>query len=303
MESIAHNKSTTGRTVIERALRAGLHAVQAGSPALAARIGERVMFRTARPALSPSEQSLLDVGEHREIDTRAGRLQAWSWGNGPVVVLVHGWHGRASQLGTFVPPLVNAGFRVVGFDAPGHGASPGTQSNILRFADAITDVIDTVRPVMGPAHAVIAHSMGAPATIIAMDRARRTPALGRGRAETDLPAQRFVFVAPPIDVRQFVRAFSERVELGRSSETALRQRIERNFAVRFDDLYAPDLARRMDAPLLLVHDENDREVPVAAGRALAAAWPGATFHATRGLGHLRVLRDTDVIRRVVRFLA
>ncbi len=301
MSLISHENSTTARTNKRPgrrwqtlAVRAGLHAVQAGSPELAARIGEQLMFRTARPPLSTREQSLLEVGERIEIDTLAGPVVTWSWGAGPVVLLVHGWHGRASQLGGFVPPLVNAGFRVVGFDAPGHGASPGTRANILAFADAIAGVLDAVRPVLGPAHAVVAHSMGAPATLIATSRALRT--------DSALPARRFVFVAPPIDVRHFVRAFSERVELGRSSQAALGRLVERKLAVRFQELYAPDLARHIDAPALIVHDEQDREVPIAAGRALAAAWPAARFHATRGLGHLRIVDDHDVVERVVRFL-
>lgn len=281
-------KSTTDRLIVS-----SLHAVQAGSPALAARIGERLMTRTARAPLSDKEADLLEVGARVDMETRAGSVAAWTWGEGPVVVLMHGWNGRASQLGAFVPPLVNAGFRVVGFDAPGHGASPGTHSDIVRFADALADVVDTVRPVLGPAHAVIAHAMGAPATLFAMHQAL----LRTG----ELPVARFVFVAPPIDVRHFIRAFSERVELGRESATALGRLVEEKLAVRLEDLYAPALARQMEAPLLVVHDDTDREVPVAAGRALATAWPGAMLHLTHGLGHHRVLQDREVIRSVVKF--
>jgi pimeloyl-ACP methyl ester carboxylesterase len=283
-------KSTT-----DRFISAGLHAVQAGSPELAARIGERLMFRTPRLPLPIDEADLLDAGARVDLETRAGTVATWSWGEGPVVVLMHGWRGRTSQLGGFVAPLVDAGFRVVGFDAPGPGASPGTRSNIVRFAAALADVVDTVQPVLGPAHAVIAHSMGAPATLIAMQRA-----LAR---DGTLPVQRFVFVAPPIDFRLFVRAFSEHVELGRQSALALGRIVEEKLSVRFDELYAPDLARHMQAPLLVLHDEGDREVPIAAGHALVAAWPGATLYATHGLGHVRILRDADVVRRAVRFLA
>ena len=65
------------------------------------------------------------------------RVAGWSWGDGPAVYLVHGWAGVGGQLAAFVPPLLAGGFRVVTFDAPGHGASAGRRSSIIHFADAL----------------------------------------------------------------------------------------------------------------------------------------------------------------------
>src|SRR5690349_395790 len=59
-----------------------------------------------------------------------GGLAATAWGEGPPVLLVHGWAGRGTQLGEFVAPLVAAQRRVVALDAPAHGDSPGTQTNV-----------------------------------------------------------------------------------------------------------------------------------------------------------------------------
>ena len=46
-------------------------------------------------------------------------------------------------------------------------------------------------------------------------------------------------------------------------------------------------ARRIAAPLLVVHDMNDAEVPIANGRVYAQA-PNARMLATDGLGHRRI---------------
>jgi pimeloyl-ACP methyl ester carboxylesterase len=53
---------------------------------------------------------------------------------------------------------------------------------------------------------------------------------------------------------------------------------------------------------LIVHDEDDDEVPFVRGEALANAWPGARLHVTRGLGHRRILRDPDVVSHVCAFI-
>ena len=59
---------------------------------------------------------------------RAGRMSPSTSGvarDGEVVVLAHGWNGRASQFATLVRELVSEGYRVAAFDAPAHGDSAG----------------------------------------------------------------------------------------------------------------------------------------------------------------------------------
>ena len=51
------------------------------------------------------------------------------------------------------------------------------------------------------------------------------------------------------------------------------------------------------------HDEQDTEVAIEKGLALARAWPDARFMRTAGLGHRRLLRDPEVIAAAVNFLA
>jgi len=58
----------------------------------------------------------------------------------------------------------------------------------------------------------------------------------------------------------------------------------------------------MRAPLLVMHDRDDREVGWNNGAAIAKAWPGAELVTTTGLGHHRIVSDAAVIRQVVTFL-
>jgi pimeloyl-ACP methyl ester carboxylesterase len=287
-----------------RAVRAGLLALEAGSPELAAHVGEHLMFRTTRRHPHRAERELLARGRRFVVRDGGSRVVGWSFGEGPVVMLVHGWNGRGGQLGSFVDPLVAAGFRAVIFDAPGHGESEGSSSSLVEFANAFDAVLDVVRPTFGPAHAVIAHSMGAPSVIHAMSRFQRADATSqeRGLRELGLPVGRFALIAPPIDVRDFVRVFSRIVGFGDSTREELGRRVEARFDVRLEDLYAPAVARTLRAPVLVVHDEDDAEVPLRCGRLLAESWPGAELDVTRGLGHTKILRDPGVVDRIVRFV-
>lgn len=303
---VSTENSTTGRSKTRRprqlSFARALQALESISPALAARLGTHVMFRTQRRSAAEWEQGLPGATRWTIRDARS-TVAISRWGSGPLVLLVHGWNGRGSQLGAFVPPLVEAGYQVVTFDAPGHGASSGSQSSVVDFADAFELVADQVRPFFQPIHAVVAHSLGAPAVMLAMARwlERPAPAEGAG-CEDPFGRARLVFIAPPIDMRDVTREFVSMMGLRAATGARIDELAERRLGRPLSDLYAPHAARNMRAPLLVLHDAGDRAVPLEAGRLLAEAWPGARFEVTSGLGHTRILRDPATVQRVVEFV-
>src|SRR5262249_51691297 len=143
--------------------------------------------------------------------------------------------------------------------------------------------------VAGPLHAVIAHSLGAAATTLALRRG--------------LPLQRAVFVGPPRDPVDWTREFAGRLGISRRVMSAFKANSERRLGIRWEELDVPSAARGLRQPLLVVHDREDREVPGSNGHAVAMAWPGARLDTTRGLGHQRILRDPAVVARSVAFVA
>ena len=62
-------------------------------------------------------------------------------------------------------------------------------------------------------------------------------------------------------------------------------------------------ASQLDMPCLILHDEEDRDVPVEAARLLAKKWTGAKLVCTRGLGHRRILRDAKCVQLAAEFIA
>ena len=228
-----------------------------------------------------SARSLL-VPTDRTIHAAPHTLRAWVWGDeGPTVLLVHGWQGRGAQLATLVPRLLDEGYRVAAFDAPAHGDTPGTHSSLFSFRDAVLAMDDA----LGPFHAIITHSMGGAAVVLA---AKERPIAGR-----------FALLCPPSDVRDFTRELTRTLGLSEATRHEVHRRLERRFGVPLEAISGPALAAERTEPLLLVHDRGDREVPFDRGEALAKAWPGAELVATDGLGHRRILADPSVIARVV----
>lgn len=276
-------KQAISTTVLGGALRLlGL-----ASPRAAAALAARIFFRTpARRPTSAAEAAVLASGNRSDLDRGDRRLATWTWGaTGPAVLLVHGWGGSAAQMTPFVEALREAGIRVVAFDGPGHGESAGRSASIPAFADAIARVAGAVGPLAG----VVAHSMGGPAFSLAAARG--------------LDAGTAVFVGPPSDAAAWVREFARALDLSPRVEPLLRARIEALAGERIDRLNARALGPALRMPLLVVHDRDDREVPIADGKRVAADAADGRLHATAGLGHRRILRDPGVVERTVRFVA
>src|SRR6266567_3887625 len=229
--------------IIMRSVRLMFRVLQGLAPERAAATAERVFFTPPRARLSPELRNVLEAGKPFSVVASGRRVSAWSWGNGPAVCLMHGWGSRGARLGAFVAPLVRAGYRVITHDAPGHGASDTGTSSMPEFARALRVLVERV----GPVHGVIAHSMGASATALAMAEG--------------LPVPRAVFLAPAANPAAFVDQFVAALGLSPTTRRRMQQRSERRLAFRWADLDVPSLARNFTAALLVIHDREDRVVP------------------------------------------
>jgi pimeloyl-ACP methyl ester carboxylesterase len=272
-------------------MRFGFRTLSAVSVGLAARAAERVWFTPPRPRLSPASAAFLGTGTRADIFLRGRRVAAWSWGEGPAVLLLHGWGGSAAQFEHFVDPLVRAGYRAIAFDAPSHGASEASrhgrrQATFFDFAEALVALARRVEPVAG----VIAHSGGGTSVAWALRNGWTIPSA--------------VFIAPMGSPIAYQHVFADALALPGVVLERFKANVERRLAFRWTDLEVADVARVVDTPpLLVIHDRDDRETSWRESQAIVAAWSDAAMRTTTGLGHNRILRDPGVIADAIAFFA
>lgn len=235
----------------------------------------------------PRELGYLENARRFSLATAAGDLAAWEWGEAgrPLVGLLHGWEGHGAQLGAFAAPLVAAGFRVLAFDAPGHGDSPGDECS----APLIGRLLGAMQAQAGEFFAFVAHSMGCAAAAMAAVRGA--------------PVRGMVFLAPPLSQLDRVERMIRRMEIGPEAAGCFRAAIVRRTGLDFREADMFHVAAQAPCPLLALHDPADDSTDYAATERFVAEWRGARLVACPGRGHVRLLSTPDVVRQGVAFIA
>ncbi|MEJ0098969.1 MAG: alpha/beta hydrolase [Pseudomonadota bacterium] len=139
-------------------LRGFFAMTQALSAALAASAAFHLFLRTFRHPLRAADAALLAHARSRRIQAGVDSIQLHEWiGPGPTAVILHGWGSSAARFALLAQALAARGWRVLVFDAPGHGASSGKSSSLPQFMAALDAVIGGC----GVPRALIGHSLGA----------------------------------------------------------------------------------------------------------------------------------------------
>lgn len=261
------------------------------------RIARRLalQFRTPRRQLShkprrPEELAVLLNARPLCLRFDGLELAGYEWrprygaSDSAPILLMHGWEGRASQFAQLIETLLRQGHRVIAFDAPGHGDSPGGESTVGAFADLVLE-IDHAH---GPFQAAIGHSMGGAAVLAAATRGLR--------------ADKVVAISAPASLRRAATRGARALGL---PDRALRPFLQFVAEANGRPLEALDFDRLLPPPdlaVLLLTDPHDGEVPASESAAVAGVWPNARLRHIAGVGHRRILATENTQRLVADFV-
>ena len=243
---------------------------------------ERLFSSPRSRPFSDQERQLLARGQTQVL----AELVTTTWGEGErTVLLVHGWQQNRASLGSFVEPLVKAGFRVVAFDAPAHGDSAGERAHPTVYTEKILEVGQLVGPLQG----VVAHSMGGGSAVMALSRGLR--------------ADKMALLAPAVDWGYQIRLFARTLGLNEKLTERFVQQQQENAGLGDREANARLFAKGLDVPARIYHDPEDKQVLIEDSQAVLRYWEQAELIRVADVGHGRLLRNETVVGHVTDFLA
>ena len=228
---------------------------------------------------------------------RGGDLAGWlveppqaPRADGPLIVIVHGWGANMELMLPLARPFLREGFRVLLFDARNHGMSPAQgHSSLPKFAEDALAAMDWARSrgLAGGGLVLVGHSIGAAAALLAASWAEDPPdgviAISSFAHPARLMARSLRRLRLPGPLVRLVLAY-----------------VQWRIGHDYDAIAPQNVIRRLSGlPVLLLHGAEDKVVPPACSRRIAAAaGEGAELHVLPGAGHDSV----DAIARHRRLL-
>ncbi len=257
-------------------------------PGLVAYIAYRIWFTTPRYPESRREQQWRKLASQDFHSLNGRKISILRWGacSPGYILLMHGWSGRASQLGSFVNAINAKGLGAISIDAPGHGFSDGRSTNIYQMANVVNEIVNKY----GTPKAVIAHSFGGMAAALALRKYQ-------------IATSKLVTISCPNDPYYLISGFQQYLNLNEKVMKLFNQKLYKNFSQTiYDDISAEKNLQQTSIELLVVHDKKDKIVTWRQSEKLHSSVPGSVIIYTDGLGHSRILRDKSVIERIMEFI-
>ncbi|MEO8515422.1 MAG: alpha/beta hydrolase [Flavobacterium sp.] len=200
------------------------------------------------------------------------------------VLLVHGWSGRGTQLVKFADELLRLSYSTISFDAPAHGKSAGKTTLMPEFIASILEL----EKLYGPFEYAIGHSLGGISLL--------------NSVKQGLKIKKLVVIGSADKIRDIFDEFVKKLELKPIVSNKMIDGFEKKFGVSMDNYSAHLAAKEVPIPTLVIHDENDHEVPVFCGKNIFKHLPDGELFLTTKLGHRKILGDKNVINKTMNFL-
>lgn len=259
------------------------------NPAWASQFAIKIFSTPIRHQRPKREANLYHSAEKLplEFPQKNTNLHVYHWKNGPKKALVvHGWSGRGTQLCKIIEALLEAGYSVYSFDAPAHGDSKGKRATLLDFI-ASNHLMDAQ---FGPFDATIGHSLGSMSLFNAISEGLQTKSLvgiGSGNSVENI-------------LTQFVELLQLKPQMTATLLADMNAKFQSDRSILEYSAHA--VAPKIDIPVLMIHDQEDKDVPIEAMRMMQGKIRNLEMLETNGLGHRKILGDPAVIKRTIEFI-
>lgn len=286
-ESLSYKIPQSRNNAALRLARFYIKAINKFNPTKAANICTKWFFTPRRSKPSKNDVATINKAQSRQtLLLESGvQFESFCWGEGDQrILLVHGWESRSAHFRVLIDRLVESGFQVVSFDAPGHGLSPGDKSEIQEFID----ILFLLEKNHGSFYAAIGHSLGGLALINAV--------------KNKIDLQQVFIISAPTSFPAILRKYANVLALPENLHQALRNNVKHHFSMDdslWDKYTGYKGLENIQIPAMIFHDIDDDEVHSVESECLSEAWPNATLIHTKGLGHRQTIKSNDITDTII----
>ena len=287
MKLLENRKILIPSIVIPKPIRYLAKTLELISSRLSSLFGLMLFVTPIKYPIPKREQYMLKSAQKKRlfINSINKEIEILSYGySRKKVLLVHGWCGRSTQLYAFADKLLENGYMVISFDGPAHGRSSGKTTMMPEFLETIKNINTTY----GPFEAAIGHSFGATSLYIA--------------ASEFLTINSLVAIGSGDKISDIILNFSKNLNLKKKSAQLIQSRLEKKWKIKVDDSSSSTVAKKINIPVLVIHDKTDGDVPVNCAYEIRKNLKKGSLLITNKLGHTKILRNEEIVMKSINFI-
>jgi pimeloyl-ACP methyl ester carboxylesterase len=219
------------------------------------------------------------------------KIHGFEWSpnivNGQTVLIAHGYASFTYKFEQYVSPLLKMGYRVLAFDAPGHGQSEGKHINVVVYQEAIQQIMQQC----GTVHHFIGHSLGALTLALIAEQIDQAD------------ERKFVLIAPATKTTTTFANFFKMMHFNEVMKAAFIKEVTSRTHHDIEHFAADRALANYKGALLWVHDIEDMVCPYKDLEDFQKNAPNnIEFLITNGLGHNKVYKTAGVMDQIMAFL-
>ena len=287
MKLLENRKILIPSIVIPKPIRYLAKTLELISSRLSSLFGLMLFVTPIKYPIPKREQYMLKSAQKKRlfINSINKEIEILSYGySRKKVLLVHGWCGRSTQLYAFADKLLENGYMVISFDGPAHGRSSGKTTMMPEFLETIKNINTTY----GPFEAAIGHSFGATSLYIATSEF--------------LTINSLVAIGSGDKISDIILNFSKNLNLKKKSAQLIQSRLEKKWKIKVDDSSSSTVAKKINIPVLVIHDKTDGDVPVNCAYEIRKNLKKGSLLITNKLGHTKILRNEEIVMKSINFI-
>jgi pimeloyl-ACP methyl ester carboxylesterase len=250
----------------------------------AAKFVTKLFLTPQRKVLRADQLDYYNSGHTEFIRFNDKDVFVFSKGEGPRVMLTHGWGSNSYLFRYIIDALVDTGYSVVTIDYPAHGQSSGSHTTLVETSELVYHI----SKMYGPIEAIIAYSFGGPTTLRAM--------------ELGVEIKSLVLLSAPTKIESIFDPFFELLTIPPNLQKRFVDELVSRTGINRNGISPMDMNFDKSMRTLIIHDKNDEIISYNDAENIYREMPNSKLILTENLGHRGVPRNGDVIPKITDFI-
>lgn len=238
-----------------------------------------------RKKLSPNAIKFYKKGIKKDFKIDGSTFCTYTYGEGPLILMLHGWCSNGARWRIYVNKLVCSGYKIVVVDAPGHGTAPGRFLSIFLYAKGIKTILASEKKW----HTVITHSIAGLTAIAAIKNSKNQH-----------QPSKFIMMNTFSDATAILEKFSCCLGISKKVVNGVKEQLSKYQNFPLQEFSIHKHYDTINAKGLLIYDIDDLVVPKSEAEHITSTIKPLQIIKTEGLGHN--LKSSCVVKHVLNFV-